>query len=87
MSHARHEAAEDEQPLTNASKPAFRPIGGAGINKAGTRESSARPPVRPSAKLMLMPMIAPAMAAGVATRLHDVMDLVNLLIESEKKAA
>jgi len=35
---------------------------------------------------MLMPMIAPAMAAGVATHLHDVMDLVNLLIESEKKA-
>jgi hypothetical protein len=28
-----------------------------------------------------------AMAAGVSTRLFDVIDLVNLLIESEKKAA
>ena len=27
----------------------------------------------------------PAMAAGVTTRLFDVMDLVNLLIESESK--
>jgi hypothetical protein len=27
-----------------------------------------------------------AMAAGVSTRLFDVIDLVNLLIESEKKA-
>jgi hypothetical protein len=31
--------------------------------------------------------VTPAMAAGVATRLFDVMDLVNLLIASEKKAA
>ena len=30
---------------------------------------------------------SPAMAAGVTTRLFDVMDLVNLLIASEKKAA
>ena len=30
---------------------------------------------------------SPAMAAGVVDRLFDVMDLVNLLIASEKKAA
>jgi hypothetical protein len=31
--------------------------------------------------------MSPAMAAGVTDRLFDVMDLVNLLAESEKKAA
>ena len=31
--------------------------------------------------------MSPAMAAGVATRLFDVADLVALLVESEKKAA
>jgi len=31
--------------------------------------------------------VTPAMAAGVTGRLFDVMDLVNLLIASEKKAA
>jgi hypothetical protein len=31
--------------------------------------------------------VAPAMAAGVTTRLFDVMDLVNLLIESESRKA
>jgi hypothetical protein len=31
--------------------------------------------------------VSPAMAAGVTTRLFDVMDLVNLLVASEKKAA
>jgi hypothetical protein len=31
--------------------------------------------------------MTPAMAAGVTNRLFDVMDLVNLLIESETKAA
>jgi hypothetical protein len=30
--------------------------------------------------------VSPAMAAGVTTRLFDVMDLVNLLIASEKEA-
>ena len=30
---------------------------------------------------------SPAMAAGVTMRLFDVMDLVNLLIESEKEKA
>jgi hypothetical protein len=29
--------------------------------------------------------MTPAMAAGVTTRLFDVSDLVNLLIQSEKK--
>jgi hypothetical protein len=29
------------------------------------------------------PRVSPAMAAGVTTRLYDVVDLVNLLIESE----
>lgn len=31
--------------------------------------------------------VTPAMAAGVTTHLFDVMDLLNLLIESKKKAA
>jgi hypothetical protein len=31
--------------------------------------------------------VSPAMAAGVTTRLYDVADLVNLLIESEAKTA
>ena len=31
--------------------------------------------------------VSPAMAAGVTTRLFDVMDLVNLLIASESKKA
>ncbi len=31
--------------------------------------------------------VSPAMAAGVTTRLFDVMDLVNLLIESESEKA
>jgi hypothetical protein len=31
--------------------------------------------------------VSPAMAADVATRLFEVMDLVNLLVESESKAA
>jgi hypothetical protein len=31
--------------------------------------------------------VTPAMAAGVTGRLFDVMDLVNLLIASENKAA
>src|SRR4029079_3535606 len=31
--------------------------------------------------------VSPAMAAGVTTRLFDVMDLVNLLIESESRKA
>jgi hypothetical protein len=31
--------------------------------------------------------VSPAMAAGVTTRLFDVMDLVNLLIESEGEKA
>jgi hypothetical protein len=31
--------------------------------------------------------VTPAMAAGVSTRLMDVMDLVNLLIESEREKA
>ena len=31
--------------------------------------------------------VTPAMAAGVTNRLFDVMDLVNLLVESEAKAA
>jgi hypothetical protein len=31
--------------------------------------------------------VSPAMAAGVTPRLFGVSDLVNLLIESEKKAA
>ena len=31
--------------------------------------------------------VSPAMAAGVVTRLFDVMDLVNLLIESESDKA
>ena len=30
---------------------------------------------------------SPAMAAGVGSRLFDVVDLVNLLVESEKEAA
>ena len=28
--------------------------------------------------------VAPAMAAGVTTRLHDVMDLVNLLVDGSR---
>jgi hypothetical protein len=31
--------------------------------------------------------VTPAMAAGVTTRLFDVMDLVKLLVESETRAA
>jgi hypothetical protein len=31
--------------------------------------------------------VSPAMAAGVTSRLFDVMDLVNLLVESESKKA
>ena len=33
------------------------------------------------------PRTSPAMAAGITDRLYDVMDLVNLLIESERKEA
>ena len=42
---------------------------------------------RVGARIFTASFGTPAMAAGVTTRLFDVMDLVNLLVESEKTAA